>query len=129
MPVAMRDANDDGLRLPFLDVEHGVVSSEDDKDAAPNAQLHRNAHSMSARSLLLRRKSGPKVASGVRCVMLRTLLQNLQEVVLGTKLYVLFAAVPLAIAAQFHSYNRPTVFALSLVGLVPLAERVSFLTE
>jgi len=56
-------------------------------------------------------------------------LANLQEVILGTKLAVLFPAVPLAIAAQCANFGQVWVFALSLLGLIPLAERVSFLTE
>ncbi|XP_020576189.1 vacuolar cation/proton exchanger 1a-like, partial [Phalaenopsis equestris] len=48
---------------------------------------------------------------------------------LGTKLFVLFPAVPLAIAAQNFGFGRAWVFTLSLLGLTPLAERVSFLTE
>jgi len=56
-------------------------------------------------------------------------LANLQEVFLGTKLAVLFPAVPLAIAAQCANFGQVWVFALSLLGLIPLAERVSFLTE
>ncbi|KAF5446729.1 hypothetical protein F2P56_032332, partial [Juglans regia] len=54
---------------------------------------------------------------------------NLQEVVLGTKLAVLFPAIPLAVVADFYNFGRPWIFALSLLGLAPLAERVSFLTE
>jgi len=60
---------------------------------------------------------------------LRPVLANLQEVFLGTKLAVLFPAVPLAIAAQCANFGQVWVFALSLLGLIPLAERVSFLTE
>ncbi|KAG6631241.1 hypothetical protein CIPAW_13G077800 [Carya illinoinensis] len=61
--------------------------------------------------------------------MLRQMLANLQEVVLGTKLAVLFPAIPLAVVADFYNFGRPWIFALSLLGLAPLAERVSFLTE
>jgi len=60
---------------------------------------------------------------------LRPVLANLQEVLLGTKLAVLFIAVPLAVAAQCFNFGQVWVFALSLIGLIPLAERVSFLTE
>ncbi|KAJ6424831.1 hypothetical protein OIU84_025575 [Salix udensis] len=54
---------------------------------------------------------------------------NCKEVILGTKLAVLFPAIPLAIAADYYKFGRPWIFALSLLGLTPLAERVSFLTE
>ncbi|BBH04651.1 hypothetical protein PRUPE_6G057700 [Prunus persica] len=78
---------------------------------------------------MVRKKSDPILVSNVRFQMLRSLLNNLQEVVLGTKLALLFPAIPLAIAADFYHFGRPWIFALSLLGLTPLAERVSFLTE
>lgn len=56
-------------------------------------------------------------------------MANAQEVILGTKLSILFPAIPLAIAAEIYGFGRPWVFALSLLGLTPLAERLSFLTE
>lgn len=57
------------------------------------------------------------------------MLTNLQEVLLGTKLFLLFPAVPLAVVAHRYGCPRAWVFALSLLGLIPLAERISFLTE
>ncbi|PON62993.1 Calcium/proton exchanger CAX [Parasponia andersonii] len=80
-------------------------------------------------SSLLRKKSDPILVSKVRFQMLRAFLTNLQEVILGTKLALLFPAIPLAVAADFYHFGRPWIFALSLLGLTPLAERVSFLTE
>ncbi|CAN1282346.1 Vacuolar cation/proton exchanger 1 [Linum perenne] len=56
-------------------------------------------------------------------------ITNLKQVVLGTKLAVLFPAVPIAILADLYGFGRPWIFACSLLGLAPLAERVSFLTE
>ncbi|CAN4102217.1 unnamed protein product [Withania somnifera] len=61
--------------------------------------------------------------------MLRELLVNLQQVILGTKLCLLLPAIPLAVLAQYYHFARPWIFAFSLIGLAPLAERVSFLTE
>ncbi|KAK6943502.1 Sodium/calcium exchanger membrane region [Dillenia turbinata] len=87
----------------------------------------RTAHNMSSSSL--RKKSDLTLVSKVPYGMLRALLTNLQEVLLGTKLSVLFPAIPLAIAAHLYGFGKPWVFGLSLLGLIPLAERVSFLTE
>nr|AET87472.1 Ca2+/H+ exchanging protein [Morus alba var. multicaulis]AEY68239.1 calcium exchanger protein 1 [Morus alba] len=87
----------------------------------------RTAHNMSSSSL--RKKSDLKLVSKVPCGLLRKILANLQEVILGTKLSILFPAIPLAIAAECYGFGRPWVFALSMLGLTPLAERVSFLTE
>nr|ADK26060.1 Ca2+/H+-exchanging protein [Galega orientalis] len=87
----------------------------------------RTAHNMSSSSL--RKKSDRTLVSKVRCVMLRNFLANLQEVILGTKLSILFPAIPAAIVAHYMGLGRSWVFILSLLGLTPLAERVSFITE
>ncbi|XP_024995165.1 vacuolar cation/proton exchanger 4-like [Cynara cardunculus var. scolymus] len=55
--------------------------------------------------------------------------ENVRQVIFGTKLFVLFPAIPMAFVAQRYSYGRPWIFALSLIRLTPLAERLSFLTE
>ncbi|XP_045833818.1 vacuolar cation/proton exchanger 3-like [Trifolium pratense] len=87
----------------------------------------RTAHNMSSSSL--RMKSDIILVSKVHYGIIRNLLDNFQEVILGTKLSILFPAIPFAILAQCYGFARPWVFALSLLGLIPLAERVSFLTE
>lgn len=87
----------------------------------------RTAHSMSATSL--RKKSDLAIFHKIRIGFIKHFFANLQEVILGTKLSVLFPAIPLAIIAQVYHFGRPWIFALSLLGLTPLAERVSFLTE
>ncbi|KAL0338195.1 UNVERIFIED_CONTAM: Vacuolar cation/proton exchanger 3 [Sesamum angustifolium] len=87
----------------------------------------RTAHNMSSSSL--RKKSDLSLVSKIRVGFLRGFLVNLQEVLLGTKLSVLFLAVPFAIVAEYCSFGRAWVFGLSLLGLLPLAERISFLTE
>uniref|UniRef100_A0A0D9VFA8 Sodium/calcium exchanger membrane region domain-containing protein n=1 Tax=Leersia perrieri TaxID=77586 RepID=A0A0D9VFA8_9ORYZ len=53
---------------------------------------------------------------------LRRAAAQLQEVFLGTKLFPLFSAVPLAVAAESLRLGRAWVFAFSLIGLAPLAE-------
>ncbi|RDX75935.1 Vacuolar cation/proton exchanger 3, partial [Mucuna pruriens] len=87
----------------------------------------RTAHNMSSSSL--RKKSDLTIVSKVRFEPLRNVLANIQEVIFGTKLSILFPTIPLAIVAQCYGFARPWVFGLSLLGLTPLAERVSFLTE
>ncbi|KAJ6840333.1 vacuolar cation/proton exchanger 1a [Iris pallida] len=87
----------------------------------------RTAHNMSSSSL--RKKSDLTLVHKVPFSPLRKVLANLQEIFLGTKLFVLFPAVPLAVAAEYYNFGRAWIFALSLLGLTPLAERVSFLTE
>lgn len=89
----------------------------------------RTAHSMSTTALRTKSKSAASLLRRVPFAPLRPVLANLQEVFLGTKLAVLFPAVPLAIAAQCAHFGQVWVFTLSLLGLIPLAERVSFLTE
>ncbi|KAJ1396164.1 Sodium/calcium exchanger membrane region [Sesbania bispinosa] len=87
----------------------------------------RTAHNMSSSSL--RKKSDLTLVSNLRSGFLKNVLVNFQEVILGTKLSILFPAIPFAIIAQCYGFAQPWVFALSLLGLTPLAERVSFLTE
>ncbi|XP_010529893.1 PREDICTED: vacuolar cation/proton exchanger 3-like [Tarenaya hassleriana] len=87
----------------------------------------RTAHNMSSSSL--RKKSDLRIIQKVPCKCLKDFLANLQEVILGTKLSVLFPAIPLAIIATSFGFSRPWIFVFSLLGLTPLAERVSFLTE
>ncbi|KAI3474205.1 hypothetical protein Pfo_029918 [Paulownia fortunei] len=87
----------------------------------------RTAHNVSSSSL--RKRSDLSLVSKVRVGYLRKFLANLQEVLLGTKLSVLFLAIPFAIVAEYRNFGSPWVFALSLIGLTPLAERISFLTE
>lgn len=108
---------------PLLMAENGNLKEPTGKEI----MRRRSARKMSATSL--RKKSDRRLVSKVQCALLRDLLANLQEVILGTKLSVLFPAIPLAIAADCYGYGRPWIFALSLLGLTPLAERISFLTE
>ncbi|GMH29126.1 hypothetical protein Nepgr_030969 [Nepenthes gracilis] len=104
-------------------MESGSLLECSSKEVRPR----RTAHNMSSSSL--RKKSDLTLVSKVRSGLLRRLLANLQEVILATKLSVLFPAIPAAIVAHCYNFGRQWVFALSLLGLIPLAERVSFLTE
>ncbi|KAK3442010.1 hypothetical protein EUGRSUZ_B02256 [Eucalyptus grandis] len=106
---------------------HGADMNGLDKEAS--FADRRAPHNTSASSVL-RKKSDPMlVPAKVRLPVLRQVVANMQEVILGTKLAILFPAIPLAIAADLYKFGRAWIFALSLLGLTPLAERVSFLTE
>uniref|UniRef100_A0A0E0L6L1 Vacuolar cation/proton exchanger n=1 Tax=Oryza punctata TaxID=4537 RepID=A0A0E0L6L1_ORYPU len=87
----------------------------------------RTAHNLSSSSL--RKSFDASLLHKVPCAALRPLLANLNEVLLTTRLFLLFPAVLLAIAASYLHLGQVWVFVLSLIGLVPLAERLSFLTE
>uniref|UniRef100_A0A453CW15 Sodium/calcium exchanger membrane region domain-containing protein n=1 Tax=Aegilops tauschii subsp. strangulata TaxID=200361 RepID=A0A453CW15_AEGTS len=89
--------------------------------------LGRTAHNMSSSSL--RKKSDTSLVRKVPCAALRGFLSTLQEVLFGTKLFVLFPAVLLAVVARYMRFGQVWLFVLSLIGLIPLAERLSFLTE
>ncbi|GLT27273.1 hypothetical protein SLA2020_022830 [Shorea laevis] len=107
-------------------MDSGELSHMENGDSKGKEVMNgKTAHTMS--SSILRKKSDPMLITGVRFQVLRHFLENLQEVILGTKLTVLFPAIPLAMAADFYKFGRPWIFALSLLGLTPLAERVSFL--
>ncbi|CAI9106963.1 OLC1v1006217C3 [Oldenlandia corymbosa var. corymbosa] len=80
-------------------------------------------------ALLNNKRSGNNKGRAHRMGLMRQFLGNVRVVILGTKLCVLIPAIPLAIIAQCSGFGRPWIFAFSLLGLTPLAERVSFLTE
>jgi Ca2+:H+ antiporter len=111
---------------PWL-MENGAVKGLTRDMRHGHGRSGRTAHNMSSTSL--RKKSDMTLVSKVPCSLLRKILANFQEVILGTKLFILFPAIPLAIVAHYYAFGRPWVFALSLIGLTPLAERISFLTE
>ncbi|MCI68797.1 vacuolar cation/proton exchanger 3, partial [Trifolium medium] len=54
----------------------------------------------------LRKKSEITLVSKVHCGIIRNLLANFQEVILGTKLSILFPAIPFAILAQCYGFAR-----------------------
>ncbi|XP_009591669.1 vacuolar cation/proton exchanger 3-like isoform X1 [Nicotiana tomentosiformis] len=104
------------------DLENGEINKKEQEFI-----VKKNAQNLS--NSMMRKKSDPELVSRVRFKNLREILANLQEVILGTKLCLLFPAIPLAMLAQYYHFARPWIFAFSLLGLAPLAERVSFLTE
>ncbi|KAL0555662.1 hypothetical protein IC582_009616 [Cucumis melo] len=111
-----------------MDFEPGTTSILQNAGGVKSSQrLARMAHNMSSSSL--RKKSDLTLVSKVRFGSLRLFLVNLQEVILGTRIWILFPAVPLAVLADSFGFARPWVFVVSLMGLAPLAERLSFLTE
>ncbi|KAL3839400.1 hypothetical protein ACJIZ3_023991 [Penstemon smallii] len=109
------------------DHQEGLLENGNIKVLSREMRHGRTAHNMSSSSL--RKKSDLSIVSKVRVGFLRKFLANLQEVLLGTKLAILFLAIPFAIVAHTLNFGGPWVFALSLIGLTPLAERISFLTE
>ncbi|KAK7300951.1 hypothetical protein RJT34_11804 [Clitoria ternatea] len=111
-----------GTTSRTLSMAHSV-----DEDLEDNMELYNNDN---ANSAMERKKSELFViTNNTPFQMLRNFMTNLRVVFLGTKLVVLFLAVPLAVVANFYSFGRAWIFGFSLVGLAPLAERVSFLTE
>ena len=68
----------------------------------------RTAHNMSSSSL--REKSDMSLVSKVPIGLVRRVLANLREVILGTKLSILFPAIKLAIIAQSYGFGRVNFF-------------------
>lgn len=64
----------------------------------------RTAHNVSSSSL--RKKSDLTLVRKVPCAIIRDVLANVQEVILGTKLFVLFIAIPIAILAHYKNFGR-----------------------
>lgn len=66
-------------------------------------------HNISSNSIVRKKSDMVLVTNNVRFQILRNVMTNMKEVMLGTKLVVLFPAVPLAVAADFYSLGRVSV--------------------
>jgi Ca2+:H+ antiporter len=76
------------------------------EDMESNVVTQQNISSSS--SSMVRKKSDIVLVTNnnVRFQIFRNVMTNMKEVMLGTKLVVLFPAVPLAVAADFYSLGR-----------------------
>lgn len=84
------------------DVENEIIF-----DSSNESRVIKTAHSLSSSSL--RKKSNPSLGLNIRFLLLRQMLINLQEVIFGTKICILFVAIPFAIVAQYHNFGRVSV--------------------
>eukprot|EP01018_Ginkgo_biloba_P033314 Gb_18642 [translate_table: standard] len=108
-----------------IEAENSSASKVNSKEIYEQKDVE-TAHNHSSSSL----KSGSKkLFLIVKYEWLRLFLCNLHEVILGTKLSLLFPLVPLAIVADELKLGHVWVFIVSLLGLAPLAERLGFVTE
>lgn len=87
----------------------GISTESENANATPKGLSRelrhgKTAHNMSSSSL--RKKSDLRLIQKVPCKTLKNVLSNLQEVILGTKLTVLFLAIPLAVIADYYHYGR-----------------------
>jgi len=103
----------DSAAAALLDSSASASSSAATAAANGNAKemparhlAHRTAHNMSSSSL--RKKSDLALLRKVPCATLRRLLDNFQEVLLATKLALLFPAVLLALAARIFQVGQAT---------------------
>ena len=103
----------DSAAAALLDSSASASSSAATAAANGNAKemparhlAHRTAHNMSSSSL--RKKSDLALLRKVPCATLRRLLDNFQEVLLATKLALLFPAVLLALAARIFQFGQAT---------------------
>ncbi|CAJ1948780.1 unnamed protein product [Sphenostylis stenocarpa] len=92
-------------------VENGGVNL---KGLSKEMRHGRTAHNMSSSSL--RKKSDLALVSKVRSGPLKNVLLNIQEVILGTKLSILFPAIPLAIVAKCYGFARIACYTGPTVG-------------
>lgn len=96
-----------GKCLLSKEIRHGGIHST----------AGRTAHNMSSSSL--RKKSDISLISKVRCNGIRLLLANLQEIFLGTKLSLLFIAIPIAIVAKYKNFGSVSLTSPSSPPLPP----------
>lgn len=104
--------------------DYGHLECGNLKGSSKEIRPGRTAHNVSSSSL--RKKSDLTLVSKVRFALLRQLLTNLQEVVLGTKLSVLFPAIPLAIVAQMFNFGRVSVAGVFSVSVIWVSSVLSF---
>lgn len=90
----------------------GLLENGNLKGLSKEMRHGRTAHNRSSTSL--RKKSDLTLVSKVRCGCLRLLLTNLQEVFLGTKLSILFPAIPLAIIAHCYGFGRVSALLINV---------------
>lgn len=87
--------------------EHWNLDGGSFRGSSRGNKFGRNAHNLSSTSL--RKRSNLVIVSKVRWGVLRQALANLQEVVLGTKLSILFPVIPLVIVAQRYNFGSVSV--------------------
>lgn len=93
--------------------EHWNLDGGSFRGSSRGNKFGRNAHNLSSTSL--RKRSNLVIVSKVRWGVLRQALANLQEVVLGTKLSILFPVIPLVIVAQRYNFGSVSVRVFSLI--------------
>lgn len=80
------------------------------EDLESNTTNEETSHENLSRSMV-KRSDSVLVTNNInaRFQMLRIFMTNLRVVLLGTKLVVLFPAVPLAVAADFYKFGRVSI--------------------
>lgn len=91
-------------------IENGISDFQKSNKEMWNRRTPQNMSSS-----LLRKKSDPILVSKGRFGLLSDFLTNLQEVILGTKLALLFPAIPLAIVADFYHFGRVSFICINNV--------------
>lgn len=84
------------------EVENGIVIESSDEIRHLKA-----AHAISSSSL--RKKSDLALGLNARSLFLRGILINLQKVMFGAKICILFVAVPFAIVSQYCDFGRVSI--------------------
>jgi len=86
----------------------GIWKMASSIDSSLELRLVKTAHNVSFSSL--RKKSDPTLVSSTHSLFLRQVLSNVQEVILGTKICLLFLAIPVAIVAQDYNFGTVGIF-------------------
>lgn len=100
------------------DLENGEINKKEQEFI-----VKKNAQNLS--NSMMRKKSDPELVSKIRFKKLREILGNLQEVILGTKLCLLFPVIPLAMLAQYYHFARVSIcFSPDLICYIQLSFRL-----
>lgn len=86
--------------------QENIICDEEAGEVKVLSKDHHHRTSQTLSASLLRKKSDPELVNKVRFQVLKNFAANLQEVIFGTKLFVLFPAIPAAIVAESYNIGR-----------------------
>lgn len=98
------------------------AADDDEDEENPTARSRTNSNSSEARPA----RQWPSVLRDGKKVYL---MRSFKAFFLSAKLNILLLAVPLAIISHFAGWGDGPLFVFALIGLCPLAERISFVTD
>jgi len=98
---------EEDLNLNILEMNTEPCNNSNATTCAKTAPPPQEQNSLTSSTVT---KKCPFLVTKFHCQMLRSFTANLKVVVFGTKLAVLFPAVPLAVVADFYGLGRVSIY-------------------